>query len=164
MIEDICWLFGRQNFLQALHKLCESSETAVYLICGPKNTGKSSFARLLGNHLLSSGRAPAVGFLESDCGQPAYGPPGFVSLSTLRTPELLSPVLTQQEQTWSTFIGDTTAESNPVLFVRAVAQLASLHRSDAAAGMLLSCALACSGHESTQHACAYKGRQGQVIW
>ena len=73
------------------------------VVVGPKNVGKSSFARLLANELLScsscrccspTGTRPAsaspavVAWCDADCGQPELTPPGLVSLSHLSRPLL----------------------------------------------------------------------------
>ena len=79
------------------------------VVIGPKNAGKSSFARLLTNELLSSfstaaaanddstgGKgasaafSPVVAWCDTDCGQPELTPPGLVSLSHVSRPLLAS--------------------------------------------------------------------------
>jgi len=50
------------------------AETLCVLVCGSKNTGKSSLARLLVNALLS--KHDTVAFFDTDCGQPELTPPG----------------------------------------------------------------------------------------
>jgi hypothetical protein len=45
----------------------------VAVVVGPKNAGKSSFARLLVNSLLHD--HPCVYYLDTDCGQPEYTAP-----------------------------------------------------------------------------------------
>lgn len=76
------------------------------LVIGPKNAGKSSFARLLTNELLSSLSSasaaannskgasaspdPVVAWCDADCGQPELTPPGLVSLSHVSRPLLAS--------------------------------------------------------------------------
>ncbi|KAI9735930.1 MAG: Polynucleotide 5'-hydroxyl-kinase grc3 [Cirrosporium novae-zelandiae] len=68
------------------------------LVCGPSNTGKSTFCRYLLNYFLSSGRASkkglsSVGYLDLDPGQPEFSPPGNLSLSHLKSP-ILGPQFT----------------------------------------------------------------------
>lgn len=66
--------------LQALSQLAMSAASSTLpsffsaCICGTRGVGKSSFARLLVNHLLS--HAPEVAFLDLDCGQPELTVPG----------------------------------------------------------------------------------------
>ena len=120
-----------------LQDLCEhtgSGAPAVFLVCGPKNVGKSAFSRLLCNRLLHHKPPGGLGFLEGDCGQPEVGPPGFVSLTCLRQPLLMPVTMSTLRTDRAVFVGDTTAESNPVFFVRAIAQLAHAHRSQASPG------------------------------
>lgn len=71
------------------------------IICGPKNSGKSTFGRLLVNAMVSrsgsglpfnsSAQTDGVAFLDLDPGQPEYSPPGEISLVHLRAPNLGSP-------------------------------------------------------------------------
>ena len=65
-----------------------SAASPVVVLCGARNVGKSSFARLLLNRALSEG-APGVRFLESDLGQPEFTPAGLVVCA--RRLEPLSP-------------------------------------------------------------------------
>jgi hypothetical protein len=50
-----------------------SGRPLVVAVCGSKGVGKSTFARLLVNTLLNT--CPAVGYLDSDCGQPEFTTP-----------------------------------------------------------------------------------------
>jgi polynucleotide 5'-hydroxyl-kinase GRC3/NOL9 len=75
------------------------------MICGPKSSGKSTFAKLLINQLLTSSmstfeqvttvprelRTPGVAFLDVDPGQPEYAPPGQVSLVYITEPNFGPP-------------------------------------------------------------------------
>ena len=70
----------------------------VYFVCGPKSSGKSTFAKLLTNRLITSrcvrkmSRAwPAVHVLDLDPGQPDFSPPGLVSLNKIQSPNLSPP-------------------------------------------------------------------------
>ncbi|XP_078439035.1 pre-mRNA cleavage complex II protein family [Wolffia australiana] len=54
------------------------SSTPIIFICGPKNSGKSTFGRHLCNVLLH--RYDRVGFLDTDVGQPEFSLPGCLSL------------------------------------------------------------------------------------
>ena len=69
------------------------------MVCGPKNSGKSTFCRLLANALLAKAasrqkstsagpRMVPVAYLDLDPGQPEYSPPGELSLRYLRTANL----------------------------------------------------------------------------
>ena len=54
------------------------------LVLGAKNVGKSSFARVLLNRLLSL--HPRVAYLDCDPGQPEFTPPGLLSLHLVDKP------------------------------------------------------------------------------
>ncbi|KAJ3496367.1 hypothetical protein NMY22_g19822 [Coprinellus aureogranulatus] len=56
----------------------------VYLVKGPKNTGKSTFARTLMNRLLET--YERVAYLECDLGQSEFTPGGMVALSVVERP------------------------------------------------------------------------------
>jgi polynucleotide 5'-hydroxyl-kinase GRC3/NOL9 len=49
------------------------------LVCGPKNSGKSTFSRNLVEVLLQ--RYKRVAYLDTDVGQPEFTAPGFLSLT-----------------------------------------------------------------------------------
>jgi polynucleotide 5'-hydroxyl-kinase GRC3/NOL9 len=75
------------------------------MICGPKSSGKSTFAKLLINRLVTSGmpvfeqttaasvkpRTSDVAFLDIDPGQPEYSPPGQLSLIYITEPNFGPP-------------------------------------------------------------------------
>ncbi|OBT74192.1 hypothetical protein VF21_07027 [Pseudogymnoascus sp. 05NY08] len=69
------------------------------MICGPKSSGKSTFAKLLVNRLLTLPPAPksrskrpaGVLLLDLDPGQPEYSPPGQLSLVHLLKPNFGPP-------------------------------------------------------------------------
>ena len=76
---------GWSTCLEAVvEDLCDSRSSSAplseitALVCGPRNAGKSSFCRQLVNSLLNSNQV--VAYLEGDCGQPEFTPPGSVSL------------------------------------------------------------------------------------
>uniref|UniRef100_A0A1I8G5B5 CLP1_P domain-containing protein n=1 Tax=Macrostomum lignano TaxID=282301 RepID=A0A1I8G5B5_9PLAT len=71
-----------------------SREQQRFVVCGPRNSGKSSVARCLINRLLSEGVA-SVAYLDCDPGQTEFTPPGFVSLTLVQSP-LLGPPFTHQ--------------------------------------------------------------------
>lgn len=74
---------------------------AVYFVCGPKSSGKSTFTRLLTNRLLTEvdttatkkqrRRPTGVAVLDVDPGQPEFGTPGSVSLVRVDEPNLSPP-------------------------------------------------------------------------
>ena len=62
------------------------------MICGPKNAGKSSFARYLSNSFLSRKYAESgVAYLDLDPGQPEYAAPTDLSLIHVKTFNLGPP-------------------------------------------------------------------------
>ncbi|CAH2073140.1 unnamed protein product [Thlaspi arvense] len=58
-----------------------SLQPVVALVCGPKNSGKSTFSRNLVEVLLR--RYKRVAYLDTDVGQPEFTPPGFLSLTVV---------------------------------------------------------------------------------
>lgn len=78
-----------------LSKLSNSTQsTKRIMLCGPKSSGKSTFAKLLVNRLLcasqneisDSKERPGVALLDLDPGQPEYSHPGQVSLIHIQEP------------------------------------------------------------------------------
>ncbi|RDW67980.1 hypothetical protein BP6252_09376 [Coleophoma cylindrospora] len=69
----------------------------IILICGPKSSGKSTFAKLLSNKLLtmdrkrSSDSQSGIAVLDLDPGQPEYSIPGQLSLVHLLEPNFGPP-------------------------------------------------------------------------
>ncbi|KAI3959587.1 hypothetical protein MKW92_036960 [Papaver armeniacum] len=57
----------------------------IALICGPKNSGKTTFSRILLNTLLYD----KVAYLDTDVGQPEFTPPGCLALTIIekQTPD-----------------------------------------------------------------------------
>lgn len=121
--------------LQAIEGLVESTQNPPkVLICGPKKTGKSSLARRVINALLA--HHDSVNLLEADCGQPQFGPPGFVSMTNVSEPLLLPPhcVLRQPDETM--VIGDVSAESNPITYINTIRKLLEGHYGTPPSGMV----------------------------
>ncbi|KAM0872768.1 hypothetical protein ACQ4PT_038501 [Festuca glaucescens] len=87
----------------------------VVAVCGPGNSGKSAFSRLLLNTLL--GRYKRVAYLDTDVGQPEFTPPGFVSLHVLeeQTKDLTMLYLRPPKRCF--FFGDVGAHRNPKLLL-----------------------------------------------
>ncbi|KAJ1619582.1 hypothetical protein T492DRAFT_572079, partial [Pavlovales sp. CCMP2436] len=105
------------------------------LLCGPRNSGKSTFLRYLCNRALEDW--DSVCLLECDVGQPELNPPGLVALHTLHEPLLGPPHahgLRGRATLGAVFLGDVTPSSDPKLYVAAVRKLADAHRAGAHAG------------------------------
>ncbi|XP_047085473.1 polynucleotide 5'-hydroxyl-kinase NOL9-like [Lolium rigidum] len=87
----------------------------VVAVCGPGNSGKSAFSRLLLNTLI--GRYKRVAYLDTDVGQPEFTPPGFVSLHVLeeQTKDLTMIYLRPPKRCF--FFGDVGAHRNPKLLL-----------------------------------------------
>jgi polynucleotide 5'-hydroxyl-kinase GRC3/NOL9 len=77
------------------------NRTRRVLICGPKSSGKSTFAKLLVNKLLSTSlemtkstsneRHSGVALMDIDPGQPEYCPPGQLALVHVQEPNFGPP-------------------------------------------------------------------------
>ncbi|KAK9390322.1 hypothetical protein V1515DRAFT_528820 [Lipomyces mesembrius] len=112
------------------------------LICGPKSAGKSTFARLLTNSLITSaGLAPdeipnrstvELVYMELDPGQPEFGPSGVLSLNVIDSP-MLGPSLTNatlSNSLKSFHFGYTTPRDAPQDYIRYVDKLMSHYNND----------------------------------
>lgn len=97
----------------------------VIAVCGPKKVGKSTFARLLVNSLLSC--HPCVTYLDTDCGQPEFTAPGLVSLSLVSSPVVGPPHLHQRRPAAALFVGDVSPAPDPVRYLQCVRELHSWH-------------------------------------
>ncbi|KAJ8689262.1 Polynucleotide 5'-hydroxyl-kinase grc3 [Pleurotus ostreatus] len=105
-----------------------SSAAGVFLVKGPKKTGKSTFAVTLLNKLLS--QYTRVAFLECDIGQSEFGPAGMVSLHVLDKP-VLGPAFTHPSLPFRAhFIGSTTPRSSPSHYLASVDSLFQTYRTE----------------------------------
>ncbi|KAJ8369830.1 hypothetical protein SKAU_G00098580 [Synaphobranchus kaupii] len=92
-----------------LHACAEESDGCpVILVCGAKNTGKSTFIRHLINTLLN--HTASVDYLECDLGQTEFTPPGCLSLFTVTEPLLGAPFTHQCTPEHMVFFGETSCE------------------------------------------------------
>ncbi|KAK8451960.1 hypothetical protein SEVIR_5G031100v4 [Setaria viridis] len=87
----------------------------VVAVCGPGNSGKSAFCRLLLNTLIA--RYRKVGYLDIDVGQPEFTPPGFVSLHVLEEQAKDLTILYLRNPKRCFFFGDVCAKRNPKLLL-----------------------------------------------
>ncbi|KAF4582699.1 Polynucleotide 5'-hydroxyl-kinase grc3 [Pleurotus pulmonarius] len=105
-----------------------SSITGVFLVKGPKKTGKSTFAVTLLNKVLS--QYTKVAFLECDIGQSEFGPAGMVSLHVLDKP-VLGPAFTHPSLPFRAhFIGSTSPRSSPSHYLASVDSLFQTYRTE----------------------------------
>ncbi|XP_076930964.1 polynucleotide 5'-hydroxyl-kinase NOL9-like [Bidens hawaiensis] len=90
---------------------CGGAHTITAFICGPKNSGKSTFSR----HLLQilRRRHKRVAYLDSDVGQPEFTPPGCLSLTVLDTQILDTKVQPQK----CFFYGDISSKRDPQFYL-----------------------------------------------
>ncbi|KAF0917270.1 hypothetical protein E2562_017449 [Oryza meyeriana var. granulata] len=93
----------------------------VVAVCGPGNSGKSAFSRLLLNTLV--GRYKKVAYLDTDVGQPEFTPPGFVSLHVLEEQAEDFKMLYLRTPKRCFFFGDVRANKNPKLLLSYVFSL-----------------------------------------
>ncbi|KAJ8265595.1 hypothetical protein COCON_G00146940 [Conger conger] len=96
--------------LSCLLQACaeEADGCPVILVCGAKNTGKSTFNRHLINTLLN--HTASVDYLECDLGQTEVTPPGCLSLFTVTEPLLGAPFTHQCTPEHMVFFGETSCE------------------------------------------------------
>lgn len=97
----------------------ESTSGFHILLCGNKNTGKSTFARYLINSILSRS-SKTVFFLECDAGQTEFTPPGIISLSRVDKPILGPPFTHQKDPIASLFFGNNTSKDEPSRYIRCI--------------------------------------------
>ncbi|TNY18865.1 hypothetical protein DMC30DRAFT_448448 [Rhodotorula diobovata] len=103
------------------HDALPVAERFVALVEGPKRAGKSTFAKVLLNSLLT--RYGAVAYLDTDLGQPEFTPSGFLSLNLLRQP-ILGPSFTHISLPLaSRFLGSTSPASDPTAYLEAAQAL-----------------------------------------
>ncbi|RPD52858.1 hypothetical protein L226DRAFT_473738 [Lentinus tigrinus ALCF2SS1-7] len=101
---------------------------ATYLVKGPKNAGKSTFARLLLNRLLS--RFKRVAYLECDLGQSEFTPGGMVSLNVVEQPLFGPPFTHPSTPHASHYIGATSPKNSPSHYLDSIQALMQLYHAD----------------------------------
>ena len=116
----------------------------IIMICGPKGSGKSTFAKILTNRLLSpaaqsinrsseANSSSGVAMLDLDPGQPEYSAQGQLSLIYLKElnfgPQFTHPVPGNQSRIIRAHsIGALTPSSDPALYVECVLDLFAHYR------------------------------------
>lgn len=98
-----------------------TSQPSITLVCGPKNSGKSTFSRHLVNVLLQ--RYKKVVYLDTDVGQAEFTPPGLLSLITIDniTHDMTIASLKTPERCF--FFGDTSSKTNPTMYLTCIKEL-----------------------------------------
>ncbi|XP_035377210.1 polynucleotide 5'-hydroxyl-kinase NOL9 [Electrophorus electricus] len=104
-----------RSYREALSSLLNAWEgdfdrCPIILVCGAKNSGKSSFNRHLINTLLN--HTASVEYLECDLGQTEFTPPGCLSLSTVTEPLLGPPFTHQREAEHMVFYGQSDCQAD----------------------------------------------------
>ncbi|XP_066526144.1 polynucleotide 5'-hydroxyl-kinase NOL9 [Hoplias malabaricus] len=108
-------LFMSRSYQEALSSLLSAWEgdfdcCPIILVCGGKNSGKSTFNRHLINSLLN--HTASVEYLECDLGQTEFTPPGCLSLSTVTEPLLGPPFTHQRDPDHMVFYGRTDCQAD----------------------------------------------------
>ena len=131
---------GWSTCLEAVvEDLCDSRSSSAplseitALVCGPRNAGKSSFCRQLVNSLLNSN--PVVAYLEGDCGQPEFTPPGSVSLVFVDSVVVGPPFMHPRRPVRACFVGDTTPKTDPALYLSSVEDLVGWYSNEGRAAL-----------------------------
>ncbi|KAK1297866.1 Polynucleotide 5'-hydroxyl-kinase NOL9 [Acorus calamus] len=99
----------------------ETSPPPVTLICGAKNTGKSTFSRHLLNTLLT--RYKRVAYLETDLGQPEFTAPGCLSLHVIDKPTPDLTILCVKTPERCIFYGDVSSKRDPKSYLNNIFSL-----------------------------------------
>ncbi|GAB2264257.1 hypothetical protein Droror1_Dr00026391 [Drosera rotundifolia] len=117
-------IFIPESWADAADSIAYDSVTSpppVAFICGPKNSGKTTFSRHLLNTFLL--RYKRVAYLDTDVGQPEYTPPGCLSLIIVDkiTPDLAVPCLKTPERCY--FFGDISLKRDPATCLKYIRAL-----------------------------------------
>ncbi|KAI8097909.1 uncharacterized protein B0P05DRAFT_522566 [Gilbertella persicaria] len=113
----------------ALEEATKRENPVVSVVCGAKDTGKSSYSRYLINRLLS--KYKRVAYLEADVGQSEFTPSGLMSLHYISQPILGPPYTHQQlEPERSFFFGSTSPRNNPDYYLSCINTLVDCWRHD----------------------------------
>ncbi|KAG6389961.1 hypothetical protein SASPL_151436 [Salvia splendens] len=94
---------------------CGSVSFPIAFVCGPKNSGKTTFSRHLVNVLLQ--RRKRVAFLDTDVGQTEFTPPGLLALTVIDkiTPDLTIPCVKTPARCF--FFGDISSKRDPTTYL-----------------------------------------------
>ncbi|CAA3026463.1 polynucleotide 5 -hydroxyl-kinase NOL9 [Olea europaea subsp. europaea] len=114
------------NAAEAITNNSNSSNPPSVFVCGPKNSGKTTFSRHLLNVLLR--RYSKVAYLDTDVGQTEFTPPGLLSLIVVDkvTPDLTIPCLKTPDRCF--FFGDISSKRNPTAYLTCIFSLYDHYR------------------------------------
>ena len=123
--------------MAAIVSLLSQRTSLLTLVCGPKSSGKSTFAKLLTNRILTKvDTARGVLVLDLDPGQPEYAPPGTLSLVQVKGLNLGVP-FTHTDMASDAYtiirahtVAAITPASAPELFYECVMDLYNVYRRD----------------------------------
>lgn len=83
-----------KTWQERINRFCsnQTNSTLIIQLCGPANVGKSTFAAILTNSLLTNPKVikqpRPVAYLDLDQNKQEYGPPGQISLVLVKQPNL----------------------------------------------------------------------------
>lgn len=107
-------------------KVIESDNPRI-IVCGRRNTGKSTLLQFLLNKILSV--YPCAYYLDTDPGQPEFTPPGVVSLTKVTKPVFGPPFCHQLKPIKMMFIG-SVSPSYIDLYTKSISELMELYDKD----------------------------------
>ncbi|XP_053377121.1 polynucleotide 5'-hydroxyl-kinase NOL9-like [Mercenaria mercenaria] len=96
----------------------QTDDQPVMLVCGGKDSGKSTTNRLLINSTLNI--LESVYYLECDIGQTEFTPPGVLSLVEVTSPVTGPPFTHLRKTVCSYHFGGVTPKDNPDLYMRCI--------------------------------------------
>ncbi|PKI63168.1 polynucleotide 5'-hydroxyl-kinase NOL9-like [Punica granatum] len=105
-----------------------ASPPPITLVCGPKNSGKTTFSRHLVNVLLQ--RYKKVAFLDTDVGQTEFTPPGILSLCIIDKPIPDLTILCMKTPERCFFFGDTSSNRDPRKYLKCISALYNYYREE----------------------------------
>ena len=129
------------------------SESKIIMVCGPKSSGKSTYARILVNASLSkASSSPGIAFLDIDPGQPEFSPPGNITLALLKLYDLGPPFThptilnnSRDELVRAHHIGAITPIDDPHHYMLSVMDLFARYQQICRTYMSYSLVINCSG-------------------
>ncbi|KAF9609089.1 hypothetical protein IFM89_013343 [Coptis chinensis] len=114
-----------EEWSMAAEKIAYDSITSpppIAVICGPKNSGKTTFSRHLVTTLIP--RYDKVAYLDTDVGQPEFTSPGCLSLCVIdkQDPDDLTILTLKDPERWL-FFGDVSSKRDPKTYLDSIFSL-----------------------------------------